>query len=432
MQKTEFGKQSDASRSVIAEEEGVGSMAATPARLKNYIERGLEKQDFLFEILPESSIDDWVRYTNMHMTDYFRENGGVDTVRNIPPNIPSTKSNVECQLFFDITLLLSSFTIGFVMKMERSGIACRLCRIAQVSQLSIPASWLTSCEVGVLFYAKVCGRPCPPVTTIEMRGMLAIHIIRGYAHVRNLKDAWKKDIDLHNEGIANIMPYYRFQQIWKFFKVVDPHRRLAAGEDKEKFWIKEFLEQLNEGLSQCFIAAGVLIADEYLSGSSHHLSILRTLLRKPNKKGSLWFLLCSSYELAIAARRGANGRRREAESAAAASTSKSSSAAPSTAEATPATAEAAPSTAEAAPSAADALPGHAEKMAAKSATGREKFVQKVYIPHIAVLYTGGEEWREREQGPRGGLGPVIAKWRGFGEGACFLVYMLTILMAKGT
>eukprot|EP00854_Cymbomonas_tetramitiformis_P011002 gene11002-13015_t len=243
-----------------------------------------------------------------------------------------------------------------------------------------------------------------------MRGMLAIHIIRGYAHVRNLKDAWKKDIDLHNEGIANIMPYYRFQQIWKFFKVVDPHRRLAAGEDKEKFWIKEFLEQLNEGLSQCFIAAGVLIADEYLSGSSHHLSILRTLLRKPNKKGSLWFLLCSSYELAIAAQRGANGRRREAESAAAASTSKSSSAAPSTA---------------------DALPGHAEKMAAKSATGREKFVQKVYIPHIAVLYTGGEEWREREQGPRGGLGPVIAKWRGFGEGACFLVYMLTILMAKG-
>ena len=54
----------------------------------------------------------------------------------------------------------------------------------------------------------------------------------------------------------------------------------------------------------------------------------------------------------------------------------------------------------------------------------------LYIPLYFDLYMADEPWK-RIIGPRGGRGDPPVEWRGFGEGGCFLLSFLAVLIARG-
>ena len=54
----------------------------------------------------------------------------------------------------------------------------------------------------------------------------------------------------------------------------------------------------------------------------------------------------------------------------------------------------------------------------------------LYVPFRFELYTANEPWR-RVPGPRGGRGKPPPEWRGYGEGACFALSMLSVLLWNG-
>lgn len=75
------------------------------------------------------------------------------------------------------------------------------------------AHFLKQDALGVDHGYKVHGKPCPAILTREIKGMLAIFLIMGVAHVACLADAYRADDNLHNAGIVSIMPLFRFKQV---------------------------------------------------------------------------------------------------------------------------------------------------------------------------------------------------------------------------
>jgi hypothetical protein len=67
--------------------------------------------------------------------------------------------------------------------------------------------------LGVVHGDKVNGKLCPVIETREVKAVLAIFLIMGVAHVKNIADAYRQDENLRNEGIANIMSLARLKQV---------------------------------------------------------------------------------------------------------------------------------------------------------------------------------------------------------------------------
>jgi len=237
-------------------------------------------------------------------------------------------------------------------------------------------------ETGHEFKAEVFGRACPVFTLRELKGMLAIFIIKGVMRISCLSEAWSTDPNKHNEGISNIMSHRRLLQIWKFFRVADPNSE-QAGLTRESvpilkgyvrdpihhtyepvylkydpmYWVRPLLGALTTALMTIFTVGGTVVCDEFMYGSHHHVSFHRCIPGKPNPHGILIFFMCSI--LMVKATR-----------------------------------------------------------------------QQIYIPHMFRIYTGDEEWG-CVKGPRGGKGQPPPAWRGYGEAGCFLIYMVGKLVTSG-
>lgn len=75
------------------------------------------------------------------------------------------------------------------------------------------AHFLKQEALGVVHGDKVHGKSCPLIHSRELKGLLAIFLIMGVAHVRNIGDAYRLDANLRNEGIASIMSHARLKQV---------------------------------------------------------------------------------------------------------------------------------------------------------------------------------------------------------------------------
>ncbi|KAK3255397.1 hypothetical protein CYMTET_35417 [Cymbomonas tetramitiformis] len=158
---------------------------------------------------------------------------------------------------------------------------------------------------------RIWGKPCPKFEAREVKGMLAILLIKGVARVKNMDDAFSMDRNLHNEGIASIMSKSRFNQCWRFFRVSDPTTAQSkltprsppivdplTGEKTEYdhlYWVREFHDGLRAQLLRVFEVGGVAAVDEFLCGSRHHKSYHRHIPGKPHPHGILIYIVASVY-----------------------------------------------------------------------------------------------------------------------------------------
>mmetsp|Transcript_8597 Transcript_8597/g.11634 ORF Transcript_8597/g.11634 Transcript_8597/m.11634 type:complete len:701 (+) Transcript_8597:1023-3125(+) len=222
----------------------------------------------------------------------------------------------------------------------------------------------------------VNGKKCPPITFAEMKGVIAILIIKGLAHIKSMEDAWSTNNVFENQAIKSIMSKVRFFQIWKFFHVVNPNDadfELKRGQPRydSLLRVKSFYELLRSRLQEIFKVGGYCVVDEFLKASCHHVANHRFIKGKPNPHGLLFYLVCSTVEL--------------------------------------------------------------DKEFPKNPTPpqkrRHKKLPNLYIPHNFMLYLATEEWRS-VRGPRGGKGEPPPEWRNYGEGGCFLIRMLQELIQK--
>ena len=141
-------------------------------------------------------------------------------------------------------------------------------------------------------------RPWTDTTVSEMKAFFGILIIMGVVHLPRLEMYWQKQHSLIQvPEIPKIMPFVRFEQIWRFLHLCDSSQQIPAGQPGHDrlFKVRALLDLLTPSFKRNYQPHKEISVDEAMIPFKGRLAFIQYMKAKPVKWGIKVFVLADAH-----------------------------------------------------------------------------------------------------------------------------------------